>query len=175
MAWLVDADAVFVVPDEHGKPRQHFPVAIDIGILRAGQLQDTIAIAPEGTTTTLIRPCPRVFVMRKRKAFQENTLAYRGIKPAAAEALLSLAAAANNVEVTFAPSGWKFKDPAEKGVDTGWDGMKFIAAWLWSSWENNNASRERRQAEMASRGYAGKVASLYQTCRRMGLVTRSKP
>lgn len=179
-AWLVDADAVFLAPDENGKTRRHFAAAIELAELRAGSIRtDTVCERCSNDTwsfkTVLVHPLPKVLVVHSRfESKDTNTLAWRGIRPKAAVALLALAKAGNAVRHDYATDKWTFGGPAEKGVKVGWDGWKFLAAWKWSFWEEHRMSREQRRLDMAQHGYPHTAQALYQTCRRMGLVTRGK-
>lgn len=179
-AWLVDADAVFLAPDENGKTRRHFAAAIELAELRAGSIRTNTICERRGDEpwtfkTVVVHPRPTVIEVHSRFDSKDaNTLAWRGIHPKAAVALLALAKAGNAVHLDYATDKWSFGGPLEKGVAIGWDGWKFLAAWKWSFWEEHGMSREQRRRDMAQHGYAHTAQALYQTCRRMGLVTRGK-
>ncbi len=178
--YLVDELSVMFATHK-GKPKLHFAAAVKLGDLKAGHIEHAID-KKTGILSTLPWPC----VAMKRKTAKTNTLESRNIPAKAAEALLKLARAYNNVSMTFADGSWKWQTPAEKGEAAGliepWDEWKFVAAWRYGAWERGTLTESackpltgaERHLDMQSLGYPGTARALRQMLKRMGLV-RPKP
>ena len=196
IAWLVDRYSYQVLLDEDGKPQKHYTAAINLGTYKAGELREITDSSTGGRVlvdsstgrTIVIRPECCVFSPISLKigaVLKWSDIDERGFLPKAADALLKLAAAWNNVLAKSVTKKWDFEEPALQDVPIPWDDMKFLAAWRWSSWQDtpeadkNGKGREltgpERYAEMQQLGYLNKANSLRQMTRRMGLVTRGKP
>jgi hypothetical protein len=172
MAWLVDELSSGIANDENGKPRQHFAAAIELGVLRAGELKANI----DPATGVRIIHGPRCCVVALVKTKVENSIQSRGFDPKAAEVLLELSAAHNDVTFRPARMSFEFSTPAEKGVSQPWDEVKFLAAWRWSYWQRESLTGAQRHADMVALGYTGTEGALRQMLKRMGLAKpQSRP
>lgn len=180
-AFLVDSDIQNKVPHE-GIPRWHYPAAIEISDLQAGQLR--LEINPEnggrvysGPRCCLMVAKPLKQGAKPRKLPPES----RGFDRRAAEVLLELAAACNDLRFGSGLKRWDFFGPAEKGFAHPWDELKFLAAWRFSAWELASVggvvrplTGDERYADMVGLGYPHTPATLRKMLARMGLV-RPKP
>lgn len=165
MAWLVDEHSTFIANDESGKPRQHFAAAVEISDLQAGELRESPH--PKTGKRTIFGPRCCALMMVKQKT--ENLIKSRGFDQQAAEVLLELAAARNNLSANFASKTWEFSTPAERGVPQSWDDSKFLAAWRWSFWQCEKLTGSQRHADMVALGYPYSASTLRKMLSKMGL------
>lgn len=171
IAWLVDEHSAFIANDDNGRPRQHFAAAIELGDSKAGELRSITH--PETGIRTVHAPRFCVVALMKSKV-QKNSLESRGFDMKAAEVLLELVAAHNDVTFRPASKSFEFSTPAEKGVAQPWDELKFLAAWRWSYWQREKLTGAQRHADMVALGCTMSAGSLRQMLSRMGLAKPQK-
>jgi hypothetical protein len=162
-AILADAHSPFMAAHrDTGKPTVHHPGAVDLGPCKGGVLR----ITPEGK---LLNPRPCVFAMTGKP--DENGLAWVGLDERAAVALLKLAGAGLGTSLDCASREWANHGPRERGVEIGWIGWKWVAAWRFSWWTKNRMSGAARHAELVSFGYPHSPGALRKMLADLGLVT----
>lgn len=173
-AFLVDEDSVFIKP-EAGKQRLHYATAIDLRECMAGQL--ALSQPDENGTMRILAPNPCVLVMRgsmKKIGFEA-----RHLEPKAAEVMLRLAAAAQNIQVPFNGSmTWTFGESIQRTDDpsimAGATIQKLIAAWKWSHWQRHSFTRAQRLVDMRRIGYRGTAGALRDMMSNIGLVATKR-
>ncbi len=166
-ATLVDEDSAFLFEDEEGITRTHYNAAVDIGLIRSGEI---IITKDENDRTVL--EYPRPCVLKQNKEMKKADTLARGIVPKAAVVLLNLAKSANNVKINYAKQTCIMDYPAVRHVEKGWHSWKFIAAWNWSAWESHKMNGESRHNIMKNLGYQKSQGTMRKMMADLGLVTR---
>jgi hypothetical protein len=173
--FLVDEHLVFTAIED-GKTKLHCPSALSLRELKAGELGITEFI--EENRTEIYFPQPVVLSLIHNAKMKKADIQARNIHPKAAEVMLKLAAAANNVQVAFDGSGdWQFGDIVErsrKSEVTAVNSSKMLAAWLWSAWDFKKSNGTQRHAEMKALGYDGTPKALRDMLSDLGLVATKK-
>lgn len=177
-AHLVDLDSVRITTRPDGKTAKHFPAAVFIADLTAGQLHTKIDLiernpgAVEVEKNQVLAPRPCVYAITQKPA--ELGLGNRNLDERAAVVLLQLARSANGMIEDTGRETWSFGGPVERDGKLNWDKWRFIAAWTWSHWERHKIPRTLRWEEMKRHGYPYNPGTLRKMLSDIGLVTTRK-
>jgi hypothetical protein len=174
-AHLVDLHSARMTTRPDEKTATHFPAAVFIADLCAGELHTEIDLEERtpGTVTVerfrLLAPRPCVYAITRKHA--DLGLGNRNLDERAAVALLQLARAANAMNEDTGRETWSFGEPVERGGKVNWDQWRFIAAWSWSHWQRHKIPGALQWEEMKRHGYPYSPGTLRKMLADIGLVT----
>ena len=164
-----DAEICFLADDNSGDiitgpgvcETIHYFTSVRIGTLRPGPVRN-FGERQDG----IQYPHPAAFSVLDRGKLHKQSYdgrdgmeCPRDIYRESAIALLTLAAACLNIQVSAARKSFTIGEPIRENFDLTWDKWKFITAWRWSEWKHREIATGKkitlhdRWGEMSADGY----------------------